>query len=35
MAFVEYAIALLRGEAYTVIGGAEPTQILHSGIGAP
>lgn len=35
VAFVEHAAALLRGSGYTPFDGAEPTQPLHAGIGAP
>jgi VacB/RNase II family 3'-5' exoribonuclease len=35
VAFVDHAIALLRGAGYTVFDGAPPAQTMHSGIGAP
>jgi exoribonuclease R len=35
VAFIEHAVALLRGAAYTPFVGAPPEQMLHSGIGAP
>jgi exoribonuclease R len=35
VAFVEHAVALLRGAGYTPFDGAQPEQPLHSGIGAP
>jgi exoribonuclease R len=35
VAFVDHAVALLRGAGYTVFDGTPPQQTLHSGIGAP
>ncbi len=35
VAFIEHAVALLRGAGYTPFDGAAPPQPLHSGIGAP
>jgi exoribonuclease R len=35
VAFVEHAVALLRGAGYTVFDGAAPAQQNHCGIGAP
>jgi VacB/RNase II family 3'-5' exoribonuclease len=34
VAFVEHAVALLRGAGYTVFDGPPPQQTMHSGIGA-
>jgi exoribonuclease R len=34
-AFVEHAVALLRGARYTSFAGSAPAQPLHSGVGAP
>ncbi len=34
-AFVEHAVALLRGSAYTAFDGAAPGQPLHAGLNAP
>ncbi|MEO6886818.1 MAG: RNB domain-containing ribonuclease [Jatrophihabitantaceae bacterium] len=35
VAFIEHAVSLLRGAAYTPFDGAPPPQQLHAGIGAP
>lgn len=35
VAFLEHAVTLLRGAAYTLFDGAPPHQSLHAGIGAP
>ncbi|HEV7204203.1 MAG TPA: RNB domain-containing ribonuclease [Jatrophihabitans sp.] len=35
VAFIEHAVALLRGSGYTPFDGAPPAQARHSGIGAP
>jgi exoribonuclease R len=35
VAFIEHAVALLRGSGYTPFAGSPPAQPLHSGIGAP
>ncbi len=35
VAFIEHAVALLRGAGYTPFDGAPPAQPMHSGIGAP
>jgi exoribonuclease R len=35
IAFIEHAVALLRGSGYTSFNGAPPAQPLHSGIAAP
>jgi exoribonuclease R len=35
VAFIEHAVALLRGSGYTPFAGAAPGQPMHSGIGAP
>jgi exoribonuclease R len=35
VAFVELAVTLLRGAAYTAFDGSPPTQTQHGGIGAP
>jgi exoribonuclease R len=35
VAFIEHAVALLRGAAYTPFDGTPPEPRLHSGIGAP
>ncbi|MFN2560410.1 MAG: RNB domain-containing ribonuclease [Jatrophihabitans sp.] len=35
VAFIEHAVALLRGSGYTPFNGAPPSQPLHSGIAAP
>jgi exoribonuclease R len=35
VAFIEHAVALLRGSGYTVFDGSPPSQPLHSGIAAP
>ncbi|MDT4922938.1 MAG: hypothetical protein QOG01_651 [Pseudonocardiales bacterium] len=35
VAFIEHAVTLLRGAAYTPFDGTAPSQPLHGGIGAP
>jgi exoribonuclease R len=35
VAFIEHAVSLLRGAAYTPFDGAEPELTAHAGIGAP
>ena len=35
VAFLEHAVSLLRGAAYTIFDGAAPEQPLHAGIAAP
>jgi exoribonuclease R len=35
VAFIEHAVALLRGAGYVTFDGARPAQPLHAGIGAP
>jgi exoribonuclease R len=35
VAFIEHAVALLRGSGYTPFDGSPPSQPLHSGIAAP